>query len=61
MNSNLHVRRVGNAQRRVDGGGRRAPILVQLETECARIDLLVAFPLPRNPTLTGSDSLARNI
>ena len=60
MNGDLHVVFVGDRQRGIDRGGRRAPVLVELQSHGAGQDLLdqrlglAALPFPRKPKFIGS-------
>ena len=44
VDGDLHVEAVGDAQAAVDGGGRRAPVFVQLQAAGAGADLLFQRP-----------------
>ena len=46
----LHVEFVGGVERRVDDGGRRAPVLVDLQTDRAGADLFEQAAQRRTPT-----------
>ena len=65
MNRDLHVEFVGDREALIDRRGRRPPVLVQLQADRARANLLAqrfrrpsALPLPRNPKFSGNASTA---
>ncbi len=65
VDGDLHVGLVGHVQAVVDGGGRGAPVFVQLQADGAGLDLLdaaargrLALPLPRKPRFIGKASAA---
>ena len=67
VDRDLHVHLVGDREAVVDGGGRGAPVLVQLEADgagstCSRSGPgSEALPLPRKPRFIGKASAAASI
>ena len=68
VDRDLDVHLVGHGERGVDGGRRRSPVLVELEADRARLDLLPQraraarrCPWPRKPRLIGKASAASSI